>query len=328
MKREKLCFYMGTGLLLVALMVRLGSEGVWKKLCNGLSSPEAFKIMLFLETGRVMRPLPVPETEPPAESSPDEPAQPVFGEADAAFVEVKNYSSREADVAQLLLQPLSWQLQKKEPTVLILHSHGSESYQKTEDYKETTKYRTLNCDYNVVSVGDRLTEILEAGGVQVIHDRVLHDNPSYSKAYTNARASTKALLKENPSVSLVLDIHRDAVENKNGEQVGFRVNTPRGTAAQLMLVVGTDSNLSHENWPENMALAVKLHALLEKKYPGICRPISFRSQRFNQDLSPGALIVEVGAAGNDRQEALLAAEIFGEVVLELSRGSVTADSTK
>ena len=328
MKREKLCFYIGMGMLAAALTIRLAAAGFFEKAWNGLTSPEAIRIMMFLETGRVMRPLPVFEEAPTEETTPDEPAQPVFSQMDAAFVEVKNYSSRKPDVEKLLCQPLTWQLKNSQPTVLVLHSHGSESYTKTEDYEETSKYRTLNCDYNVVSVGDRLVQVLEAGGVQVIHDRVMHDNPSYSKSYNNARASTKEILKENPGISLVVDLHRDAVENKSGQQVAMTAETDRGTVAQLMLVVGTDSNLSHENWPENMALAVKLHALLEKKYPGICRPISFRSQRFNQDLSPGALIVEVGAAGNDRKEALLAAEILGEVILELSRGTATEDSTR
>ena len=89
-----------------------------------------------------------------------------------------------------------------------------------------------------------------------------------------------------------------------------------------MMVVGTDaSGLTHPRWPENMSLAVKLHAKLEKNAPGICRPISFRSQRFNQDLSPGALIVEVGSAGNTRQEALLAVEILGQAILDIAGGA-------
>ena len=95
-----------------------------------------------------------------------------------------------------------------------------------------------------------------------------------------------------------------------------------------MLVVGSDAGgLSHPHWQENMALAVKLHAQLEKNCPGICRPISFRSQCFNQDLSPGALLVEVGAAGNTRAEALLATEQLAQGILALAHGTVTSDST-
>ena len=125
----------------------------------------------------------------------------------------------------------------------------------------------------------------------------------------------------------MLDLHRDSVEDDSGNQVRYTLETPEGTAAKLMLVVGSDAGgLSHSKWSENMCLAVKLQALLEKEDPGLCRPISFRSQRFNQDLSPGALIVEVGSAGNTRQEALLAAEVLAQALLDLSAGA-TVDST-
>lgn len=332
MQVEKLCFRVGMAALALATLIKVCSGGVLKTVAEKISTPEVAGVLLFLESGRVVRPqsptLPQP-TQPEETQIPEEPvALPVFGEEDAVLVDVKNYSGKEADVVALLGRPLSWQLKQSQPTVLILHSHGTESYTKTEDYKETTKYRTENTDYNVVSVGARLAQVLENGGVQVVHDQIMHDSPSYSKSYSHARAQTKENLEKYPSVSLVLDIHRDAVENKSGQQVKFTVETEKGTAAQLMLVVGTDARLSHADWPENMALAVKLHALLEKKYPGICRPISFRAQRFNQDLSPGALIIEVGSAGNSRQEALLAAEILGETILELSQGTATADSTR
>ena len=120
----------------------------------------------------------------------------------------------------------------------------------------------------------------------------------------------------------MLEIHRDAVESSNGEQLGFTTTVNGRETARLMMVVGSDAGgLTHPNWPENMSLAVKLHAQLEKLAPGSCRPISFRSQRFNQDLSPGALIVEVGAAGNTQAEALAAAELLGQAILDLAKGS-------
>ena len=150
----------------------------------------------------------------------------------------------------------------------------------------------------------------------------MHDSPSYSSSYSNARKSIRAYLEKYPSIRMVLDIHRDSVENSDGEQLRFTAQKDGQTAAQLMMVVGTDANgLSHPDWPENMSLAVKLHAQLEKNCPGICRPISFRSQRFNQDLSTGAMLIEVGSAGNTRAEALLAAQILGQAILELSHGT-------
>ena len=76
-----------------------------------------------------------------------------------------------------------------------------------------------------------------------------------------------------------------------------------------------------------MALATKLHAQLEIRFPGICRPISFRTERFNQDLSPGALLIEVGAAGDTLEQALVAVNALAEGIGDLAFGTVTADST-
>jgi len=131
----------------------------------------------------------------------------------------------------------------------------------------------------------------------------------------------KEYLDKYPSIRLVLDLHRDAARDKEGNQAPLTATVQGRKVAKLMLVVGTNVRLKHPNWPENMSLAVKLHALLEKNYPGICRPISFRNQRFNQDLSPGALLIEVGAAGNDRQEALASAELLAQTILELANGT-------
>lgn len=331
---EKWSLRIGATALILAVVVRLGSSGVFVKALELLRSPEAVSVMLFLETGRIVYTAPpmvsLPST-PDTETSdiPDdlpllpqpEAALPVFAPEDAALVKIKNVCGLKTDVPTMLTSPLSWQLQTAEPTVLILHSHGSESYENTENFKESGYYRTLDTRYNMVSVGQRLKELLEAGGISVVHDTTLHDHPSYNDSYANSRIGMKEYLKKYPSIRLVLDLHRDAARDKDGNQVGLTATIDGKKVAKLMLVVGTNVRLKHPNWPENMSLAVKLHALLEKNHPGICRPISFRNQRFNQDLSPGALIIEVGAAGNDRQEALASAEILAETILELARGT-------
>ena len=88
-------------------------------------------------------------------------------------------------------------------------------------------------------------------------------------------------------------------------------------SAQLMVVLGTN----HEHYEDNLSLALKLHARLEQQAPGIMRPLQLRSQRFNQDLSPGALLIEVGAAGNSHGEALTAAEQLAAAIIALSGGT-------
>ena len=319
---EKWCLRLGAGAVLFALTVRLFCGGAAEAVVETVSQPKVASTLFFLETGRILRT--VPEETVPEEPELEEAVLPVFSAQDADFVKVKSVCGYDTDLTGWLTEPLSWQLKQDKPTVLIVHSHGTESYKKNEDYNEYTPYRTRENDYNVVSVGAEIKKALEAGGISVLHDTTRHDDPSYSKAYSNSRKSVKEYLEEYPSIEIVLDIHRDSIENKQGQQVRYTVKTPQGTSAKLMLVVGTDANgLKHPSWPENMAFGVKLHALLEKNTPGICRPISFRKQRFNQDLSPGALIVEVGSAGNTRQEALLAGKILADAILQLSSGAKT-----
>lgn len=334
---EQKSIRLGAAVICCAILLRLLGGGVGQRLLQAITSPKAVSVLLFLETGRVVRQPPStsvpteaatqpPETQPaqqtvpptvatqPVETQPPGLSLPVFSGADAALVKVNSACGYDAQVATRLTEALKWDLTAAAPTVLILHSHATESYTGSEGY------RSIDVSQNMVSIGDRLVQVLEAGGVRAVHDRQLHDSPSYSNAYANSRRSIESYLSQYPTIALVLDLHRDSAEAADGSQMGF---TPEGSdMAQLMLVVGTDaSGLSHPRWPENMSLAVKLHAQLERLSPGICRPISLRSQRFNQDLSPGALIVEVGAAGNTQQEALQAAELLGQAILDLARGA-------
>ncbi len=327
MNPQQRCLQTGAAAVALAILLRLIAGGAVGGLLQVLTSPAAVSTFFFLETGRVVEfdRTPVAETFP-SSPIPTETAQPVtmdavaaFGAEDASLVKVNSACGYDTPVASWLETSLSWNLKSSQPTVLIVHSHGTESYTKTENYQESSAYRTKDTGYNVVSIGDRLVQVLQQQGIRVIHDRTMHDDPSYNASYNNARASIEAYLAQYPTIRLVLDIHRDAVAD-GGSQMAF--TTESGDIAQLMLVVGTDAGgLTHPTWEENMALAVKLHAQLEKDVPGICRPISFRTQRFNQDLSRGALIVEVGGTGNTRQQALAAADVLAQAIGKLSLGA-------
>lgn len=339
MNDRKKALRLGAYIGVCLLVLMLSTTGIFDPVVKLLTNKTVTSVILFLETGHVLRdpqPSPpettaptVPETTIPETTAPTTPETtdppptvPVFSPSDADLVDVNSYCGYEPDVPAWLEMPLTWNLKQTEPTVLILHSHATESYENTEHYKESSDYRTLDEDYNVVSVGEALATILEENGIRVIHDKSLHDSPSYSDAYGNSRISAQKYLEEYPSISLILDLHRDSVADSDGDQIKYTVQTPFGTAAQMMLVVGTDAGgLTHSKWPENMSLAVKLQAHLEKQCPGICRPISFRTQRFNQDLSTGALLIEMGSAGNTRQEALLAAEFLAQAIIDLASGT-------
>lgn len=328
MDPEKRSLQIGAAALLFAVILRMCSSGPLAAVIDAFGRQNMASALLFLETGRVVRwaePEEKPQIQTPTEPVTEpEQTQPAFSPEDAALVEVNSSCGYMLDVEAMLQSPLQWELHAQEPTVLIVHTHTTESYAKNEDYQESTPYHTMDEGYNVVSVGQAIKEKLEAQGITVLHDKTIHDEPSYNNAYEHARQTIQTYMEDYPSIRLVLDIHRDAVETDLGQQMAFRTKVDGQDSAKLMVVVGTDaSGLEHPDWLENMSLAVKLHAQLETIAPGICRPINFRSQRFNQDLSPGALLIEIGSAGNTRQEALEAAQVLAQGIVNLASG--TAD---
>ena len=314
---DKKVLQVGAFMIGLAILLRL-TAGVWAPVIQTGEPIQAEQVFLFLQTGRVV-PLPtvseVTQEMPLTQAAPPA-AMAVFSQSDQELIQLRNTSDKAADISAALLENLQWDLYTQRPSVLILHSHGSESYENTGEYAETSAYRTLNTDYNMICIGDHLAQKLEQSGIQVIHDRTMYDVPSYNDAYVNARSAIEKHLEANPSICLVLDLHRDAAATDSG-QIRYAVDTQKGTAAQLMLVLGTN----HEGWQDNLSFATKLHVQLEKQAPGICRPISVRAQRYNQDLCPAAVLVEVGAAGNSRQEALLGAEYLASAIISLAAGA-------
>lgn len=331
MKEERRAIRMGVTLILLAAVWRLATGVGLDMLTSFFQKPDVASFLIYLETGRVVhltaQAQAQPESQPTVsqETTVTEPEQEAlyFAPEDAGLLSLYDMCGHPVDMQTLLLQKLEWDLATSEPAVLILHTHATESYTKAgQSYAESAAYRTLDTQYNMVQVGDRLTRQLEEMGIGVIHDTTLHDYPSYNGSYNLSRQTAQKWLEQYPSIKLVLDIHRDAAENTNGQQITSTAAVDGKTSAQLMMVVGTDAGgLYHPGWQENMALAAKLHVTLEKQWPGITRPICFRSERFNQDLLPGALLIEVGTAGNTLDEALTAADSLAWAIAQLAKGA-------
>ncbi|MBP3305060.1 MAG: stage II sporulation protein P [Oscillospiraceae bacterium] len=332
---QKQALRLGAGAVILAIFIRLLSAGFFQPLFLIFGHEKVLSFLIYLETGHTVRFYdssrqaedPPPETEPETSApAAEEPSQTPSGEtltftaADLESVSVRYLCDYRPELEALLTQSLDWDLTDGEPAVLIVHSHASEAYSGTE-YIASGDYRTLDTNYNVVSIGDEVARILEAGGVTVIHDRAIHDYPDYNSGYTNSRASIQAYLQQYPSIRMVLDLHRDAAATAEGQLV-TSATAGGQRSAQIMLVMGSDAGGSYfPGWQENLSLGLKLSVLLEQTNPGINRPINLRSQRFNLDLSPGSLLVEVGAAGNTHEEAILAANALAQAILELAHGS-------
>ena len=311
-----------------ALLMRLFSVNMQERLFFQLTKPKTIVSSTEQETGHNVR-----FSSSIAAFSPDFMESPVPSLPEVKKVPIPSFSGEEnvklyyaaniqPDIPQLLAKPLQWDLTGKNPGVLILHTHATESYSRRgENYKETSAWRTLDEGYNMLAIGELVAGILEKNGISVIHDESLHDYPSYNGSYTRARKTLRQLLKEYPEVQLVLDLYRDA-SGEGAGQMRTRAEVAGETSAQLMVVIGTN----HEHYEENLSLGLKLHALLEQQSPGIMRPLQLRGQRFNQDLSTGALLIEVGAAGNSHGEARIAAAQLAEAVVALAKGTVSEEN--
>ena len=323
MKQQSCARRVGITAIMCALVLRLWSEGYGEKLLNLLTSPQAAAFYIYLETGRDVRFSPsLPafspdfmESPPAATLPPTEPTLPSFSDADG--LELYYASTEDPEIPALLAQPLRWNLRGEEPTVLIVHTHTTESYTRVDEpYTESAAWRTADEDYNMVSIGEIVKDILEENGIPVIHDRELHDYPSYNGSYTRTRRVIQDYVNQYPSIQLILDLHRDAA-GEGSNQMRTSATVDGEPSAQLMLVMGTN----YDSYPENLSLALKLHAQLELQSPGITRPLQLRAARFNQDLCPGSLLVEVGAAGNTHPEARRAAEQLAEAIVALADGT-------
>ncbi len=228
---------------------------------------------------------------------------------------VKNDSTKGIDLKWLLSAKLPFKLTGNGPHVLIVHTHGSESYlpQGRDTYTLTDVERTSDKKYNVIRVGDELEAVLKAEGISVIHDRNIYDSPSYNGSYTRALESIGAHLKKNPSIKVVIDVHRDAMTANDGTKYRTVTEVNGQRVAQLMLVMSTgESGLPHPDWAENLKLAVKVQNTMAIKYPGIMRPINLRKERFNMHATKGSMLVEVGTSANSLSEAIASVKLLGK----------------
>lgn len=205
------------------------------------------------------------------------------------------------------------------PAVLIIHTHGSEAYSPdgAETYGGDEQFRSLDPSETVVAVGDVMEATLRERGIGVIHERTMFDVTEFATAYDRAAAEIRSVISDCPSVSYVIDVHRDALITDTGECLRPVTETAEGAAAQMMIVVGTDhAGSGHTEWEDNLSLALRLQRSIWGRYPMLMRSVDLRSPSFNEQYTKGSLLLEVGAAGNSLNEAKRAAAIFAEALAE------------
>ena len=234
-----------------------------------------------------------------------------------------NRTGESVDLAAAAEAAVNITLPEEGPQILIVHTHATEAYTPdgTDVYTASDQARTLEEEDNMLRVGDEMERVFTEMGLSVVHDRTLHDYPQYNGAYTRSAQTVKDYLAKYPSIKIVLDVHRDALVGEDGTVYKAVTRIDGVDTAQVMLVIGHGQNGSNPHWMENLTLACKLQMGMNTLYPTLARPMAFRASSYNQELSTGSLLVEVGTHGNTLQEALAGARLFaraaGQVLLSL-----------
>ncbi len=259
-------------------------------------------------------PTPAPEAAPEATPAPGTAAEPQTADFPGGMV--TNRTGYAVDTDALLAESMDIHLQAGAPQILVIHTHGTEAYtcDSQDRYEASDEYRTTDTSFNVVRVGDALCEELTAQGLNVVHDRGLYDYPSYTGSYSRSEAAVENWLAQYPGIAVVIDLHRDALGE--GDAIyKTRAALSGEASAQVMLLVGTGENgLDHPHWRENFKLALHMKSAMDQLYPTLARPIDLVSERYNQHLTNGSLLVEVGSSGNTLAEALCAVRLFARAV--------------
>lgn len=207
-----------------------------------------------------------------------------------------------------------------EPQVIIYHTHTTESFELEDKsfYDADFNGKTTEPDKNMTAVGDEICKQLEESGITVIHDTLVHDYPSYDAAYDSSRETVSELLEEYPSVKIALDIHRDGIETAEGVRLAPVAEIDGREAAQIMIISGCDDGtMGMPNYMDNFGFACDLQSQTESMFPGLTRPILFDYRFYNQDLTTGSLLIEVGSHGNTLDQAKYSGELIGRSLVEL-----------
>ena len=204
--------------------------------------------------------------------------------------------------------------------IIIYHTHTCESYTPTEanNYVASGNFRTTDLNYSVAGVGTGLTNNLKSLGFNVNHDTTYHVYPAYTGSYTRSLATIQNILQNKPNSQFVIDLHRDALGSNSN--YGPTVQIGDEVGAQLMFVMGTDGGgLEHPNWLNNFKLAIKIQEKANEMYPGLFKPIILRDSRYNQHVTTGACIIEVGATGNTLEECKISMKYLAKVIEEVMK---------
>ena len=206
------------------------------------------------------------------------------------------------------------------PRILIYHTHTWEAYEMTETtrYTPTETWRTKDERYNMIRVGGELARELRMLGYDVVHDTTAFEPPNLSDAYKRSLKMLEERLSAGETYNLILDVHRDAYSGAyNGSNC---VQYEGKDAAYVMMLVGKGTGTTgsgfdeRPDWPKNLEFAQRITDEMNALAPGAAREVKIKTGRFNQHVSTGALLIEVGNNRNTLEEALAACPVIARAL--------------
>ena len=166
----------------------------------------------------------------------------------------------------------------------------------------------------MVGVGAVISQKLADYGICTIHDGTVFDDPVYSNSYSRSYDRIQEILEQYPSIKVVLDIHRDGIADGD-VRIAPVAEINGKKAAQIMIICGCDDGSGMlPDYMENRRFATFLQSNIEESYPGLTRPLLFDYRYYNQDITTGSLLIEVGALGNSIEQAKYSGELIGDAI--------------
>lgn len=245
-------------------------------------------------------------------------------EGNACIRNATEYDNSEVRQAAAAGMPFTVEINSSEPQVLIMHTHSTESYDRFDAgfYDVNYPYRSTDSQLNVVAVGEVMAEELNALGINTVHACEYHDYPSYNNSYSRSRETVLKYLEQYPSIKIVIDVHRDGLETSEGLRIKPVAEIDGYKAAQIMIVAGAgDSDDAVPEFRKNLAFASSLQDKVQTMYPGLARPLYFAYRHYNQDLTTGSILIEVGSHANTLDEAKYAVQLTARALAELLKSS-------
>ena len=210
-------------------------------------------------------------------------------------VKVPSISSKEDDE----IDYYKGDYHKGKPTVLIYHTHTTESYALSPKKRIQKSYRSENPENSVVAVGAIVSDILfEEYGIEVLHLTDINDIP-YNGAYSRSEDAMKKAMKKYPTIKYSFDIHRDGL-SANAENFDvYQTEIKAKSIAKMMLVYGTEA----PNTKTNKAFGKKIEEVMDKMYPTMFFRHTDRGYDYNQGYAQTGMLVEMGCNLTTKDEA-------------------------